>query len=419
MRAHSGRATAFGLALGLASTLACATIEAPTGGPVDETPPVLAASSPDSGSVGLAPFDRFELVFSEKVQPLPAERILKLYPPLEIRKSGWSGRRRLVVELAGPVPADTVLLIEIPAGLTDVHRVRSAATTIVPLATAAAFPPGVIHGVLREEEGPAGRGVVELFALPPDSLEWFQQDPLRRAAADSLGRFALRWLPVPGGPWLLRAFTDLDGDMRPGEKEGQRLLPDTFAVSFEGPERDAGAWILYDPRTPGRIVMPPVDPDPWTGAVCGWSMRIAEEDSGWTPSHGRRIPRGLRVAAPGDSAVWPDAGPGPTRLILFVDVDGDSLHGALPDSLAADSVTWSWEPFVLVEDLDVPPGLDLAASAPRFPAELTAASAPPAIAIPDSAAARGDSTVVGEPQSAATDSLAGGNPPDPTLEETP
>ena len=40
---------------------------------------------------------------------------------------------------------------------------------------------------------------------------------------------------------------------------------------------------------------------------------------------------GLAACAPGDTSVWHEAGPGLTRLILFVDLDGDSLLSALPE----------------------------------------------------------------------------------------
>ena len=66
-----GLAAAFGLAL----TLACATVQPPSGGPVDETPPVLAAAWPESGSVGLDQVQEIRLRFSEKVDPVPASAL--------------------------------------------------------------------------------------------------------------------------------------------------------------------------------------------------------------------------------------------------------------------------------------------------------------------------------------------------------
>jgi hypothetical protein len=388
-RISRDRAIAAALALLASLAAACATIEPPQGGPVDVTPPVVVDVTPDSGSVGLSDLRRLEIRFSEKVDPVPAARFLHLYPPLEIESTSWKGRQRAIVTLRDPAPPDTVLVVELPRGHADVHRVERERSRRYPLATADSLPPGEIRGVLSLEAGPAVGAVVELYDVPPDTLEFFRQDILRRTEADSSGRFVLPWLPAPGGPWLLRAFADANGDLRPGDNEAQRLLPVEIALTSAAPVADAGAHTLFGPNTPGRLLGLPDTLVADKRALFGWTLRISERDTGFAPDHLRSPPPGQAAVVPGDTAVFAPAGPGPVRLVLFADLDGDSLLSALPDSVAApDSVLWRWEPYTTAEPLEVEPGLDLTHPLPAVPDTLRPCLvAPPIAAVPDSAAA--------------------------------
>lgn len=381
------RARALVPALLLCLVGACATVEMPRGGPEDKTPPTLVAFSPDSAAVGLRGVRELRFVFSEKVTPQPGERFLKLYPPLEIAKTRWKGRREVRVILLDTLPADTVLVVEIPLGITDVHRVPAVRSYRYPIATADSLPSGEVLLSLQQGDSAAVGGVVELYAVPPDTIDWFRQTPLRRVEADSLGRARLDWLPAPGGPWLVRAFLDLNRDGRAADNEAQRLLPVQARLDAETPIVDLGVFVLYDPREPGRLLGAAPAPDPWEGPVLAWALQVAEEDTGFAPVHATRPPEGLSGAAPGDTLILDPAGPGLIRAVFFVDLDGDSLLSALPDSSAADTLTWRWEPFALLEGLEVAPGLPLRAVYPGFADTLAPCrTAPPLPDPPDTLA---------------------------------
>jgi len=428
-RALRPRVWAVVLTAALSLCLACATVEPPGGGPVDETPPYVTAMSPDSGAVGLETLDRIELVFSEKVDPRAAQRFLETYPPLEIRKTRWHARKRVEILLEKPLPADTVIILEIAPGYPDVHRVPMKTAWRVPIATADSLPGGRITGRLVKDGEPVANGVVELYAVPPESLTWDRQPLLRRAAADSLGRFSLDWLPAPSGPYLLHAFADKNNDFRVAETEAQRLLPGEFMLTGT---LDVGAHVLYAPNTPGRLVCVPPDSLAPDAPVFGWPLRIAESDTGFVPDHQRRAPPGLAEAAFGDSSVWDPAGPGLTRLVLFVDMDGDSLLSALPtDTLVAaiadstgapvDSVVWMWEPYALADSLTIEPGLPAAFEFPPLPETLRPCPTPPPpvrAPVDSLAAAVADSLAATPP-----DSLEGAGPrhgpPDTSFTEGP
>jgi hypothetical protein len=351
----------------LALGLGCASMEMPPGGPVDRTPPNLAAARPESGSVGLRDVRRLDFVFTEKMEPQSASRFLRLYPPADIRATHWHGRSEVSVDLYEPLPPDTVVVIELLPTLRDAHRVAAETRRSFPVATADSLPPGALWGQLAYREKPLPKGVVELFAVPPESLQYFQQPFLRRAKTDAEGTFRLPWLPAPGGPWLVRAFVDDNGNLRPDEKEAQRLLPGEYRLSADSTQAYLGLTVLYPPSTPGHLrgVVPAIPR--WSGRIYAWPMTVAEEDTGWVPAPQRTVPKGQTMLAPGDTTSIPDAGPGLVRLIFFVDADGDSLFSLLPGTdAAADSGRWYFEPYAVDDSLTVEPGLTSSFPAPVF-----------------------------------------------------
>ena len=395
---RQGSRRAWPLLGALLLTAACATMEAPGGGPVDREPPRLAAAAPGSAAVGLRDVRRLELIFSEKVQPRPARALLRTYPPLEVRRTRWHHRQAVTVEFAEPLPPDTVVVVEVPPGITDVHRVRSDRGWQFPIATADSLPAGEITGRLLLHDAPVAAGVVELLGAAPDTSRGIPELPVwRRAVTDSTGRFRLPWLPVPLGPARLRAFADRDHDGRPGEREPQRTWNDTVRLTAAAPRLDAGDRILYEPTDPGTLLVACPDPLPAGGAVLAWTMTIGESDTGFVPAPRRRAPAGQVVLRAGATVPLPGAGPGLVRLIAFADQDGDSLLSAACDSTLPDTACWRWEPLAVVDSVTVEPGLRAAVTLPPPPWERLPAPAP-AAADSDTTASAGTTRETGEEQ---------------------
>ena len=66
-----------------------------------------------------------------------------------------------------------------------------------------------------------------------------------------------------------------------------------------------------------------------------WTMAMTESDTGWTPAGGKR-PRPQLHPWIRKPAAWSGGvQPGSNRVILFVDVDGDSTFGSVPITLLA------------------------------------------------------------------------------------
>lgn len=351
---------------------ACAVMEAPPGGPEDRTPPWVVAVSPDSAARGLGRVQRLSVTFSEKMDRKSATGWLFFFPDQRIRKTRWKGAIRAEIELEEPLPADTVIVVEIAPELDDAHRVPMRTTRRFPLATGDALPAGRITGILVAGDSAVTKGVVELYAVPPDSLEYFQQPVLRRTATASDGTFVFDWLPVPGGPWLLRAFADRDGNRRPGEREPKRLLGDTLSLDDDAPAASAGVTTLYAVDAPGRLLLPPGGPFGDAGPLMAWASPVGDVDTLWSPQP-VAADAALFVSVAADTVtVLPEVPPGVNLVGVFLDADADSAFGAVPDSLlapvlarfawtrvdsVADTTGWYLEPLLLWESPPLEPGL--------------------------------------------------------------
>jgi hypothetical protein len=381
---------------------ACAVVEAPPGGPLDQTPPHLVSSSPDSGALGVGSLKTLRFRFSEKMDRQPATSWLYFFPDQRIRRTKWHGAIEAEIELEEPLPPDTVVVVEIAGRLNDAHRVPSRTSRRFPVATGDAIPGGSIAGVLVMGDSAVAHGVVELYDLPPDTLEYLDLPLVRRTATDAKGAYVFSWLPVPGGPWLLRAFVDSDGNFRPGDGEAKRLLPDTLSLTAATPAVSAGAVTLFTPDTPGRLLIRPFTNFGAAAPVVFWSQAVGEADTGWAPRPVTRSQANFKVLAARTGGALDDVQPGANRLGAFVDVDGDTAFGAVPRESAntygleftsfltdpaGDTTGWYLEPHLMISAPSVEPGLDTWFSLPDTVIALVPWPAPPAAALPDSTAA--------------------------------
>ena len=203
--------------------VSCAVVEPPPGGPIDYVPPHLVSVYPDSGTTGLGEITVLRFTFSEKMDRANAFSWLYFFPDQRSKKTKWHGATEAEIFLENPLPADTLIVVEIAGAMRDAHKVKNSQSRRFPLATADTIASGILAGVLLYEEGPLKNGVVELYGLQPDSLEYFRRPIIRRTVTDDQGAYQFNWLPIPSGPFLVRAFKDDDNNLRPGERDAQRL----------------------------------------------------------------------------------------------------------------------------------------------------------------------------------------------------
>ena len=357
----------------------CAVMEAPPGGPVDEVPPFVTFVQPDSGSTDVGPVKHLRIAFSEKMDRQPATSWLYFFPDQRVRKTSWKGARVAEIELEEPLPADTTVVIEIAGGMRDAHRVQNRKMRRFPLATGAELAAGSLTGKLMLEDEALQDGIVELYPLQPDSLEYFQRPLARRTQTNEMGVYRFDWLPVPGGPWVARAFQAKGGSLRPQERSPQRLMPDTLCLDLDTPQATVETVIVYNPDTPGRMQAGPFAPHPrFAGSIAAFTLAISENDTGYTA-----YPPGISRSAfsflePDSGGTVHDVRPGHVRLVAFVDVNADSTFSSVPDTLLGpelaaltDTVAWYMEPWALLDGIDVLPGMSTDFIMPVWPDTLT------------------------------------------------
>jgi len=400
----SRRTIQLALLVSLVLAGSCAVVEPPPGGPIDLTPPDLALMVPDSGAVAVGELKTIRLTFSEKMDRTSAVSWLFFFPDQRIRQTKWHGATEAEVILEYPLPPDTVIIVEVASGMRDAHKVKSRQSRRFPISTGVSIPEGAISGVLIMADSAVTNGVVELYDVPPDTLEYFEQSLLRRTSTDETGAYRFEWLPVPGGPWLVRAFADPDNNLRPGDKDAQRLVPDTLSLTVDSPTASAGVTTLYAWNTPGRILVGPFETPVHGEKVMAWTMVMAEEDTGWVPAPEDGTTNPIFELDPEGGGVIGEVKAGHNRIVFFVDVDGDSTFSAIPDTLLAfvpdslrttppDTVEvhqWFLEPWLMVEDVEVDPGMDTEFEIPAIAHSITPWTPPePEPAVADSLAETG------------------------------
>jgi len=409
---------------------ACAVVEPPPGGPVDTTPPYLVSMSPDSGAVDLGELREFSFTFSEKMDRQSATSWLFFFPDQRITKTGWKGATTATVQIEGYLPADTVVIMELAGSMTDAHRVPTRRSRRFPIATGGAIPGGSIAGVLVMGDSAISTGVVELYAVPPDTLEYFQQPLLRRTGTAADGSFVFHWLPVPGGPWLLRAFADANRDLRPGDNEAKRLLPDTLSIIDGTPAISAGVTTLYSVDTPGRLHLPPVAAFGPARPLMAWSLASGEVDTGFVLQPIDPLKHPYHFVDADSGSVLHEVKPGLNHVGVFLDLDADSTYSAVSDSVlrsgsrdfawsladsSADTTGWYLEPVLVLKSPYLEPGLaaslDIPDSVPVLVQPWTAPPPPPAL--PDTAVTDTTSFLGAVPDTAGVDTLATPLPEEP------
>ena len=162
---------------------ACAVVEPPPGGPVDLTPPYW-WSCPRIRGHGSGRSRTLSFTFSEKMDRISAVTWLHLFPDQRIRQTKWHGRHRR----RGPsgIPAAGRHRHRGGGGRRHAGRPQGGqpAEPTFPLATGDSIPTGASAGVLIIADSAVTNAVIELYDVPPDTLEYFQQPLLRRTVTD-------------------------------------------------------------------------------------------------------------------------------------------------------------------------------------------------------------------------------------------
>jgi len=324
--------------------VSCAVIERPSGGPEDKSPPRVVKTIPGPDSAGIARDIAPIVLFSEKVNPASFKNRVFLYPPVEFEGLRVKGER-LEISFKSPLPETTMCLL-IRAGIEDYHQVKSRENHLLYFATEDSIARGEASGVILFKEKPDSAGVAELFSLRVDSLPNLRTTPRARVAFSGRdGKFSFRALPTDESMFLLRAFSDQDGDGRYSEgKEFFALWPDTIALTAFRSRIEEIRINIIDPNEPGSIEGTVVNE---TGTAGAATIRLAPAKPEARPIVSRADSLGAYLIG--------KVPPGSYLVSAFIDLGPDSICGTYHP--AGDTTTALPEPCAELPDtLQVKPG---------------------------------------------------------------
>lgn len=231
----------------------CAVQQLPPGGPEDKTPPFVVQTVPARDSAGVARDVAPIITFNEKIDPASLKGRVFSYPPREFDRLKVKGER-LEIGFKGLLPETTMCLLLRP-GIKDYHRIESKQNYLLYFSTARAIERGEVSGVILFKDKPDSTGVAELFSVRGDTSINLRTAPRARVSfAGKDGKFILRALPTDGSRFVLRVFSDRDGDARYSEaKEFATLWPDTIALAPLHERVEDIRITIIDPNEPGSV----------------------------------------------------------------------------------------------------------------------------------------------------------------------
>ncbi len=231
---------------GAAIIAACAQMEAPPGGPADETPAEFVGAMPPEGTLNTGPLDTLQLIFSEAVDRPSVLKALRSEPPRLLRRARWSGDTLVTLEFWDPFPADSSICLFLEPGWMDRHGVIQQDWQILDFSTGSRLLRGWVGGN------------VEFKRRPSENLHIFLEDPegawQRSIRPDRQGKFTFRHLPVESKLIRLWAFEDVDGDsLFDPVQDFADTLSDSLILNDELPRMLSVALNVIDPDEPGKI----------------------------------------------------------------------------------------------------------------------------------------------------------------------
>lgn len=240
------------LALLAVVTLACAHQVAPTGGPVDESPPHVAETRPALYATNVPRDQRLELVFSERVDRGQAEDGVVVRPQVDWDEIYWREDTLVFVPRNGWADSTTYTVL-VRTSVVDRRRNAMAEPALTLFSTGPRVAGGQVTGEVRRIGVSTGLTTVVAFDAPvADTADVDLDRAVSVAEPDAQGRFLLPGLEV-GRAYEVGAAFDVRGDRAfdAGQDLYCRVLTPVVPDSGGGPgELEI---VLVFPDEPGRI----------------------------------------------------------------------------------------------------------------------------------------------------------------------
>jgi len=248
-RRHRARA-ALGV-LGLI-TLACAHQVAPTGGPVDESPPQVSETRPALYATNVPRDQRLEIVFSERVDRGRAEDGVIVRPQVDWDEIYWREDTLVFVPRDGWADSTTYTVL-VRTSVVDRRRNEMAEPALTLFSTGPGVHGGQVTGTVRRIGVSTGLTTIVAFDAPvADTADVDLDRAVSVAEPDAQGRFLLPGLEL-GRTYEVGAAFDVRGDRAfdAGQDLYCRVLTPVVPDTGGGPG-DLEIVLVF-PDEPGRI----------------------------------------------------------------------------------------------------------------------------------------------------------------------
>ena len=223
---------------------ACAKQGFPTGGPKDETPPVVLGTTPPNGTTN---FDakEFLIMFDEYVQVRSADENILVSPPMKHKPEYGTKGRGILVKLKDTLRENTTYLFQFKEGIADFNEGNLLKSFEYVFSTGSSIDSMTLRGkVVDAFTGKPWKETVTVVAyvkptndtavtlMPSSDSVVAKEHPLYMTRCDKEGNFELNHLR--GGNYLLLAYEDGDKNLRLGTDEAVAFL-DTLVKAQKMP----------------------------------------------------------------------------------------------------------------------------------------------------------------------------------------
>lgn len=222
---------------------ACAKQGYPTGGPKDETPPVVLGTTPQNGTTN---FDakEFLIMFDEYVQVKSADENILVSPPMKQKPEYSTKGRGILVKIKDTLRENTTYLFQFKEGIVDFNEGNPLKSFEYVFSTGTHIDSMTVRGkvldAFNNQPWKEPVTVVAYFAegdsamrlLPSGDSVVAKEHPMYMTRCDKEGNFELNHLRQ--GHYLLLAYEDGDKNLRLGNTEAAAFL-DTLVLAQKMP----------------------------------------------------------------------------------------------------------------------------------------------------------------------------------------
>ena len=190
----------------------CVTVQAPEGGPPDETPPILVRSFPENGALHVKE-KKIRLTFNKDIAVENIYNNLLIMPKLDAPKdkqpySYTVNGKTLQLKLNVPLKGETTYSIHFDKAIKDTHEGTKATGEVLTFSTGSFIDPITLKGKIKEllTNKPVGDVSVYLYSDTRDPKEWQEKGtPDYYTTADQDGNFTIGCIRM--GKYYIRATT--------------------------------------------------------------------------------------------------------------------------------------------------------------------------------------------------------------------